>query len=334
MSKIFPSSFTDLPRPCMLSIVVPVYNEEEVLPLFHRRLTSALTDLSGSYEVIFIDDGSGDNSYQVLKNIRQYDLTVGVAKFTRNFGKECAISAGLQLARGAAVIIIDADLQDPPEQIQSMVDAWKAGAKIVNMRRRRRDGETSFKKATAHFFYRTINLVSEVPIAQDVGDFRLLSREAVDALNSLPERCRFAKGLFAWIGFEQVTIDYDRDARLAGKTKWRYWRLWNYALDGITSFSTAPLKFATYTGLVSAISAFVYALYFLFKALFFGDPVHGFPTLIVTILLVGGLQLLATGIVGEYVGRLYIEVKQRPQYLLENFHPVIMEVNETHRSTS
>lgn len=331
MSKIHLSSLVKLPDPCMLSIVVPVYNEEEVLPLFHRRLTTALSALSDHYEVIFIDDGSKDNSYQVLKTIRQCDSTVGVARFTRNFGKECAISAGLQLARGEAVIIIDADLQDPPEQIPSMVDAWQAGAKIVNMKRRRRDGETSFKKATAHLFYRTINLVSEVPIAQDVGDFRLLSREAVDALNSLPERCRFAKGLFAWIGFEQVTLEYDRDARLAGKTKWRYWRLWNYALDGITSFSTTPLKFATYTGLISAISAFIYAFYFLLKAFFFGDPVHGFPTLIVTILLVGGLQLLAIGIVGEYVGRLYIEVKQRPQYLLEDFHPALMAANEAHK---
>lgn len=305
----------------MLSIVVPVYNEEEVLPLFHRRLATALKDLPGGCEILFIDDGSKDGTPQVLEAIRQNDPTVGVVRFTRNFGKEGALRAGLQLARGEAVIIIDADLQDPPEQIANMVQAWRAGADVVNMRRRSRDGETSLKKATAHAFYRIINFVSDVPIAQDVGDFRLLSRRAVDALNALPERCRFMKGLFAWIGFEQVTLDYDRHARSAGQTKWQYWRLWNYALDGITSFSTAPLKLAKYVGLISAASAFVYALYFFLKALFIGDPVQGFPTLIVTILLVGGLQLLAIGIVGEYVGRLYTEVKQRPQYFLYNYQP-------------
>lgn len=308
----------------MLSVVIPVYNEEEVLAPFYRRLVAALADLPGRFEILFVDDGSTDSTPLALETIRKHDPIVGVARLTRNFGKEGAISAGLQLARGQAVVIIDADLQDPPEQIARMVQAWQAGAEVVNMRRRSRDGESSLKKSTAHIFYRAINLVSEVPIAEDVGDFRLLSRRAVDALNSLPERCRFMKGMFSWIGFDQVTLDYDRHARLAGKTKWRYWRLWNYALDGITSFSTAPLKFAMYTGFISAVGAFVYALYFLSKALIIGDPVQGFPTLIVTILLVGGLQLLAIGIVGEYVGRLYIEVKQRPQYLLYNYQPALM----------
>lgn len=328
MSKTSSSALNYLPRPCMLSIVVPVYNEEEVLPLFHRRLAGVLANLAGPSEIIFVDDGSKDSTLQVLETIRKRDPTVGIARLTRNFGKECAVSAGLQLARGHAVIIIDADLQDPPEQIAHMVQAWQNGAEIVNMRRLSRDGETSLKKATAHAFYRVINRMSEVPIAQDVGDFRLLSRQAVDALNSLPERCRFMKGLFAWIGFEQVTLDYNRHARLAGKSKWRYWHLWNYALDGITSFSTAPLKLATYAGLVSAASAFIYALYFLLKAVFIGDPVQGFPTLIVTILMVGGLQLLATGILGEYVGRLYTEVKQRPQYLLYGYQPALIHASQ------
>jgi glycosyltransferase involved in cell wall biosynthesis len=217
--------------------------------------------------------------------------------------------------------VIDSDLQDPPELIPSMVDAWREGADIVNMRRRSRGGETWLKRATAHGFYRVINRLSEVPIPEDVGDFRLLSRRAVDALNQLPERNRFMKGLFAWIGFRQVTLDYHRDARAAGKSKWRYWRLWNLALEGITGFSTAPLKVATYAGFASATGALVYAMYFLLKTLTVGDPVRGFPTLIVTLLFFSGLQLMALGVVGEYVGRLFLESKRRPLYLIEDYQP-------------
>ncbi|TFL14041.1 glycosyltransferase [Pusillimonas caeni] len=323
------SSCTPLPEFCTLSIVIPVYNERDVLPLFYRRLARALADLPSENEVLFVDDGSTDDTPQILEALRQGDSRVGVARLTRNFGKERAISAGLELARGDAVVIIDADLQDPPEQIVHMFQAWQAGAEVVNMRRRQRDGETLLKKATSHAFYRVINRISDVPIAHDVGDFRLLSRRAVTALNSLPERCRFMKGMFAWIGFEQVTLDYDRHARHAGRTKWQYWGLWNYALDGITSFSTAPLKLAMYTGLISAISAFLYAFYFLLKAIIVGDPVQGFPTLIITMLLLGGLQLIAAGVMGEYIGRLYVEVKQRPQYVLSYYHQASINANST-----
>jgi glycosyltransferase involved in cell wall biosynthesis len=271
--------------------------------------------------VIYVDDGSSDATPRILKKLHVVVPAVAVVRFSRNFGQEQAMSAGLRLARGAAVIVIDSDLQDPPELIPSMVDAWREGADIVNMRRRSRDGETWLKRATAHAFYRVINRLSEVPIPEDVGDFRLLSRRAVNALNQLPERNRFMKGLFAWIGFRQVTLDYCRDARAAGKSKWRYWRLWNFALEGITGFSTAPLKVAAYVGFASATGALAYAMYFLLKTLTVGDPVPGFPTLIVTMLFFSGLQLMALGVVGEYVGRLFLESKRRPLYLIEDYQP-------------
>lgn len=309
------------PPACTLSVVVPVYNEESVLPVFHRRLAAVLAGIRGGAEVIYVDDGSNDGTPQLLKELHVLDATVGVVRLSRNFGKEQAMSAGLRHTLGAAVVVIDADLQDPPELIPAMVAAWRQGADVVNMRRRRRHGETWLKKATAHAFYRVINRLSEVPIPEDVGDFRLLSRRAVRALNRLPERGRFMKGLFAWIGFRQVTLDYDRAARAAGKSKWRYARLWRFALDGITAFSVAPLKIATYVGLASAAGAFGCALYFLLKTLVSGDPVPGFPTLIVVVLFLGGLQLMAIGVLGEYLGRLFIESKRRPLYLLADYRP-------------
>ena len=306
---------------CTLSVVVPVFNEEQVLPAFYSRMVAALAAVQETWELIFIDDGSGDTSSDILKAMQADTPQVGVARLSRNFGKEAAMSAGLRFARGQAVIVIDADLQDPPELIGKMVAAWRRGADVVNMRRRHRAGETWLKCLTAHVFYRVINRLSEVAIPQDVGDFRLLSRRAVDALNRLPEHNRFMKGLFAWVGYRQVTLDYDRQPRAAGHTKWHYWKLWNFALEGITSFSTVPLKLAAYAGLISATGAFGYALYFLLKTLLVGEAVSGFPTLIVTILLLGGLQLMATGILGEYLGRLFVESKRRPLYLIDEYRP-------------
>lgn len=310
---------------CTLSVVVPVFNEEHVLPAFHRRMLAALSDLQETWELIYIDDGSDDATVDMLKALQAATPQIGVARLSRNFGKEAAMNAGLRLARGEAVIVIDADLQDPPELIGEMVAAWRRGAEVVNMRRRHRAGETLLKRATAHVFYRVINRLSEVAIPPDVGDFRLLSRRAVDALNQLPERNRFTKGLFAWVGFRQATLDYDRQPRAAGHTKWHYWKLWNFALEGITAFSTAPLKLASFAGLVSATCAFGYALYFLTKTLLVGEAVSGFPTLIVTILLLGGLQLMATGILGEYLGRLFVESKHRPLYLLDEYWPPALD---------
>lgn len=304
----------------VVSVIVPVFNEEAVLPVFHRRLTAALGALGEPWEIVYIDDGSSDATPALLDTLHATEPRAGVARLSRNFGKEAAMSAGLKLARGRAVVVIDADLQDPPELIGRMLAAWRTGADVVNMRRRVRAGESWLKLATARAFYRAINRLSDVPIPDNVGDFRLLSRRAVDALNGLPERNRFMKGLFAWIGYTQATLDYDREPRAAGHTKWRYWKLWNFALEGITGFSTAPLKLATYVGLASASAAFVYAGYFLVKTLLMGESVRGFPTLIVVVLLLGGLQLMATGIVGEYLARLFVESKGRPLYLIDRYH--------------
>lgn len=306
---------------CQLTVVVPLFNEQEVIGQLHARLTQVLSACTDSHEIIYVDDGSTDGSPAQLEALRLSHPGTGVARLSRNFGKERAMSAGLALARGQAVIILDADLQDPPELIPLMLEAWRGGADVVNMRRTGRHGETLVKKSTAYAFYRIINRLSEVNIPSDVGDFRLLSRRAVDALKQMPESNRFMKGLFAWIGFAQVTLDYQREARVAGTGKWPYWRLWNFALEGITSFSTVPLRVASYVGFLSAFGAFMYAVYFLAKTTFFGETVRGFPTLIEFVLLLGGLQLMAIGIMGEYVGRMYLESKQRPIYLLDFFKP-------------
>ena len=310
------------PDSCMLSVIVPAYNEEEVLPIFHARLVAALAnvkELEGRWEVIYVNDGSKDGTLRILKELQLTDPAIGVAALSRNFGKEAAMSAGLKLARGDAVILIDADLQDPPELIGDMVRVWQQGADVVNMKRSSRQGETWFKKASAAWFYKVINWLSEVHIPENVGDFRLLSRRAVDALNQLPERNRFMKGLFAWIGFKQVVVEYDRHPRAAGETKWPYLKLLNFAIEGITGFSVVPLRLASYAGFLTALSAFIYALFLLVKTLMIGDSVRGFPTLILTILILGGLQLMAMGIIGEYLGRLFMESKRRPLFLIDEY---------------
>ncbi len=321
--------FTDRMRavsttPCTLSVIVPLRNEESVLTTFHRRLKAAIEGTIGGYEIIYVDDGSTDSTASMLMQLRNLDPRIGVIRLSRNFGKEQAMSAGLQHARGAATVVIDADLQDPPELIPAMLAAWRNGADVVNMRRRLRAGESWLKRATAYGFYRVMNRLSDVQIPVDTGDFRLLSRRALDALNSLPERNRVMKGLFAWIGFSQATIDYDREPRAAGKSNWGYWKLWNLAVEGITGFSIAPLKVATYVGFVTAMSAFAHAAYVFAKTLMLGDPVPGFPTLIVMISFLGGLQLMAIGVLGEYVGRLFIEAKGRPLYLVQEFQAPVL----------
>ena len=312
------------PSHCTLSVIVPAYNEEEVLPIFHARLVAAmaaLPELAGLWEVVYVNDGSKDGTLRILKELAVQDPAVGVANLSRNFGKEAAMSAGLKLARGDAVVLIDADLQDPPELIGEMVRVWQQGADVVNMKRVSRQGETWFKKASAAWFYKVINWLSDVHIPENVGDFRLFSRRAVDSLNQLPESNRFMKGLFAWIGYKQVVVEYDRHPRAAGQTKWPYFKLLNFAIEGITGFSVVPLRLASYAGFLTAFSAFVYALFLLVKTLTIGDSVKGFPTLILTILILGGLQLMAMGIIGEYLGRLFMESKRRPLYLLDEYQP-------------
>jgi glycosyltransferase involved in cell wall biosynthesis len=288
-----------------------------VLPELHRRLAAVLDGLDCDTEIVFVNDGSTDRSLDLLTALHDADPRVAVLDLSRNFGKEIAMSAGLDHAGGDAVVVIDADLQDPPECIPEMVRAWEAGCDVVLMRRRSRAQESWLKKATARGFYRAIGALGTIDIPENVGDFRLLSRRAVAALRRFPERSRFMKGLFAWIGFPCREIEYDRDGRYAGETKWNYWRLWNFALEGITSFSALPLKAASYVGLATALWAFAYGVYVVVKTLLIGDRVPGYPTLVTLILFLGGLQLMALGIIGEYLARMFVEVKQRPLYLVQ-----------------
>ena len=303
-----------------LSVVVPVYNEEEGLAELHRRLSAALDALGEPSEIIYVNDGSRDRSAVMLQALAQGDPRTVALDLSRNFGKELAVSAGIDFARGDALVVLDADLQDPPELIADMVAQWRNGFDCVLMRRRSREGETWLKKTTSSVFYRLLRRISDVDIPPDVGDFRLMSRRAVDALKRCGERARYMKGLFAWVGYKQTILDYERDARFAGDTKWNYWRLWNLALEGITSFSTAPLKLASYVGFAVAVSAFIYTAYVFIKAALVGDPVPGYPSLMVAVLFLGGMQLMALGIIGEYLARVFVEVKQRPLYLVADVH--------------
>ena len=304
-----------------LSVVVPAYNEEQSLAEFHKRLSAVLDGVDGASEILYVNDGSSDDTLALLNTLRESDPRVGIIDLSRNFGKEVALTAGLDHARGEAVVVIDADLQDPPELIPEFIERWKQGYDVVYAQRASREGESWLKKLTAHVFYRLIQRISRVRIPADTGDFRLLSRRAVEALKRLPEQHRFMKGLFAWIGYAQVAVPYHRDRRFAGKSKWSYWRLWNLAVEGITSFTIAPLKIATYAGLFTALAAFVYGLVIIYKTLVYGNPVAGYPSLMAVILFLGGVQLMTIGIIGEYLGRMFDETKGRPLYLVKDYRP-------------
>ncbi len=305
----------------LLSIIIPAYNEDAVLPEFHRRLRAVLDGLSCAAEVIYINDGSTDNTLAVLQELHDQDPRVAVLDLSRNFGKEIALTAGLHQALGDAVIVIDADLQDPPELIPALIKEWHNGYDVVYAKRTRREGETFFKKLSAAAFYRIMQRLSRIKLPEDTGDFRLLSRRAVDALNTLLEHHRFMKGLFTWIGYKQKAVLYDRDPRFAGETKWNYWKLWNLAIEGITTFTTAPLKFSSYIGLCTAFGAFAYGIYILITTLLFGNPVAGYPSLLVVMLFLGGVQLMSIGVLGEYIGRIFTETKQRPLYFINQYLP-------------
>jgi len=310
--------------PDVLTLVIAVYNEADTLPLLQPRIAQVLDGLRRDRvdsRILYVDDGSTDASWWVLRDIASHDGRVSLLRLSRNFGKEAALTAGLDLVEEGAALILDADGQDPPELIPEFVAKWREGFDDVYGTRTLREGEGWIKKSTAHGFYRLIGWLSKTPIPEDTGDFRLLSPRALAALRQLRERHRFMKGLFGWIGFRQFSIPYQRAPRLAGSSKFNLWKLWNFALEGITSFSTAPLRLATYLGVVTAFLAFAYALWIVAKALLWGDPVAGWPTMMSVILFLGGVQLIALGLIGEYLGRLYTESKQRPLYLVDAWLP-------------
>lgn len=305
----------------LISVVAPAYNEEDVLREFHRRVAAVFDGLDCALELVYVNDGSRDDTFAILRALRETDPRVTLVDLSRNFGKEIAMTAGFDHASGDAVVVIDTDLQDPPELIPEMIRLWREGNDVVYAQRTGREGESWLKRATAGMYYRVIQRLSRVRIPPDTGDFRLMSRRAVDALLSLREQHRFMKGLFAWVGFPSVALPYRRDPRAAGTTKWNYWKLWNFALEGITSFSTLPLKIASYLGLSISLFAFAYAVLVIYKTLAYGEPVQGYPSLMVVVLMLGGIQLASLGIIGEYLGRMFNETKQRPLYFTQAVLP-------------
>jgi glycosyltransferase involved in cell wall biosynthesis len=302
-----------------LVLLVAAHNEEAALPAMHPRLLAVAEALGPGVRLFYVDDGSRDGTWALMADfIAAAPDRVGALRLSRNFGKELALTAGLDhVPPGAAVVVLDADGQDPPELVPALVARWRAGAEVVFGRRSERHGEPWLKRATAAAFYRVINALSDTPIPRDTGDFRLIGPRAVEALRGLRERQRFMKGLFAWVGFRAEAFDYERAPRLAGASKFNYWRLWNLALEGITGFSTVPLRAATYVGLFSSLAAFAFGVWIVVRTLLWGDPVAGWPSLMVVIAFLGGLQLMALGIIGEYLGRLYLEAKQRPLYIVD-----------------
>lgn len=301
-----------------LSLVVPMYNESEVCGIFFDRVIPILQNLTADYEIVCVDDGSRDDTLDILEKFHKEDPRIKIVSLTRNFGKEVALSAGIDHASGDAVIPIDADLQDPPELIPDLVERWREGFDTVIAVRTDRKSDGYIKRTTANLFYKVIGRLSEVPIPANAGDFRLLDRTVVDALGRLPERGRFMKGLYAWVGFRPATVEYARHAREAGTTKWRFWGLWNFALEGIFSFTTLPLRIWTYFGFGVAGAAGVYGIYIVIRTLIYGADVPGFASLIVLLLFFSGMNMIGLGILGEYVGRIFLEVKQRPLYLVDD----------------
>jgi len=300
-----------------ISIIVPFYNEGKNVDLFYDAVCNVFSKLSHLYfEVICVDDGSCDETLEKLVLITQKDPRFLVVELSRNFGKEAALSAGIDLAAGDAVIPIDADLQDPPELIVEMVKEWSKGAEVVLARRVDRSSDSFLKRTTAEVFYRFHNQLSAIQIPKNVGDFRLMDRIVVDALKQLPEQHRFMKGLFAWVGFKTVTLDYVRNPRIAGTTNFSGWKLWNFALEGFTSFSAAPLTLWSYIGGFGALLTFIYAIFIITRTLIFGVDVPGYASLLVAVLFFGSLQLISVGVLGEYIGRIYMETKNRPLYLI------------------
>jgi polyisoprenyl-phosphate glycosyltransferase len=300
----------------MISVVCPFYNEEHSLGAFFSRLIPVLDRLEEGYEVICINDGSRDGTLEALLAMRALRPHVRVIDLSRNFGKEAALTAGIDAARGDAVIPIDADLQDSPELIARLVQEWKRGFEVVLAKRVDRRADSFAKRFTALLFYKVHNTISDPPIPENVGDFRLMDRKVIDAIKQLPERRRFMKGIFAWVGFRSTTVEYARDQRIAGKSRFSGWKLWNFAIEGVTSFSTAPLRIWTYLGVAVASLAFIYAGFIVMRTVIHGVDVPGYASLLAATLFLGGIQLIGLGVLGEYLGRVYSESKQRPIYIV------------------
>ena len=304
-----------------ISILIPAYNEEPVLDKLFTRLANLANDNKGyDFEFLFVNDGSKDKTLDLIKEYADTDSRVSYINLSRNFGKEIGMIAGLDHATGDATVVIDADLQDPPELIPAMIKLWEAGYDDVYAKRKSRDGESFLKKFTSKMYYKTLQSVTRIPIQEDTGDFRLLDRRVVEALKQFRESQRNTKAMFSWVGFHKKEILYDRDQRAAGETKWNYIKLVELAIDGITSFTTAPLRISTYAGIAVSILAFIYLVYLVIRTVFLGVDLAGYPSTMAVILFLGGVQLLSLGIIGEYIGRIFNETKQRPLYLIEEYH--------------
>jgi glycosyltransferase involved in cell wall biosynthesis len=304
-----------------ISILIPAYNEEPVLDKLFTRLANLANDTKDyNFEFLFVNDGSKDKTLDIIKDYAEKDPRVSYINLSRNFGKEIGMIAGLDHVQGDATVIIDADLQDPPELIPQMITLWEQGYDDVYAKRKSRDGESWLKKFTSKMYYKTLQSVTRIPIQEDTGDFRLLDRRVVEALKEFRESQRNTKAMFSWVGFHKKEILYDRDPRAAGETKWNYLKLVELAIDGITSFTTAPLRIATYAGILVSFFAFIYLLYLVIRTAILGTDLAGYPSMMAVILFLGGVQLLSLGIIGEYVGRIFNETKQRPLYLIEEYH--------------
>lgn len=301
-----------------ISLIVPVFNEEEAVPIFYNAVRSYAAFNIFDIEIIFINDGSSDTTESIISEISAKDPLVKNISFTRNFGKEPALFAGLEASTGDVIVPIDVDLQDPIEVIPLMIDKWKEGNEVVLAKRIDRSSDTHIKRKTAEWFYKLHNKISNPKIEENVGDFRLMSRNIVENIKQLQEKNLFMKGILSWVGGRIAVVEYTRANRIAGKTKFNGWKLWNLALEGITSFSTFPLRMWTYIGLTVASLSFLYGTWMIVDTLFWGNPVKGYSSIMVSILFLGGIQLIGIGVLGEYIGRIYIEAKNRPRYIIKD----------------
>ena len=305
---------TEIPE---ISLVCPCFNEEEAIKPFMEEISSVLNDINRSYEIIFINDGSTDNTLDTLLDAKKSDKHIRIINLSRNFGKEAALTAGLNMSRGEVIIPIDVDLQDPPRLIEDFIFHWQEGNDVVLAKRTDRSSDSFFKSTSAKLFYKINNKIAHVPIPENVGDYRLITRKVLNALQELPENERFMKGLFAWVGFKTAVVEYKRDPRISGKTSFNGWKLWNLALDGITSFSSLPLRIWLYLGITISFISFIYGGLIILKTIFLGIDTPGYASMMTIILFLGGIQLVGIGVLGEYIGRIYMESKRRPTYIIE-----------------